>query len=69
MLSPICCHLGFYSGYDVTLHSKISQPYEGVTGSSTSEGDPAGVNLKDVKDITAPGSATQGSIIHPICQY
>ncbi|KAF5359437.1 hypothetical protein D9756_003474 [Leucocoprinus leucothites] len=44
------------TGTTVTLTTKTGVRYEGVVGSTSSEGDTSGVTLRDVKDLTAPGT-------------
>ncbi|KAF8972204.1 hypothetical protein BDZ97DRAFT_1913428 [Flammula alnicola] len=49
------------TGTTVTLVTKTAQRYEGVIASTNSEGDTHGVTLKDVKDITNPGTPLKDS--------
>lgn len=44
------------TGTTVTISTKTQQRYEGVVASTSGEGDTTGVTLKDVKEITAPGT-------------
>ncbi|KAF9450887.1 hypothetical protein P691DRAFT_422938 [Macrolepiota fuliginosa MF-IS2] len=50
------------TGTTVTLTTKTAVRYEGVVGSTSSEGDTIGVTLKDVKDLMAPGAPLKDSI-------
>lgn len=43
-------------GTTITLMTKTAQRYEGVIFSTSPEGNTAGVTLKDVKEITNPGT-------------
>ncbi|KAF9468085.1 hypothetical protein BDZ94DRAFT_1318189 [Collybia nuda] len=49
------------TGTTVTLITKTAQRYEGVVGSTSSEGDTTGVTLKDVKEISNPGAPLKDS--------
>ncbi|KAJ4477194.1 hypothetical protein J3R30DRAFT_3657703 [Lentinula aciculospora] len=44
------------TGTTITLVTKTSQRYEGVVFSTNGEGDTTGVTLKDVRELTNPGS-------------
>ena len=50
-------------GTIVTLVTKTAKRYEGVIVSTTeSEGDTTGVTLRDVKELTAPGTPVKGQL-------
>lgn len=49
-------------GTTVTLSTKTSQRYEGVVASTGGEGDTTGITLKDVKEISSPGSPLKDQI-------
>ncbi|KAI0635916.1 hypothetical protein C8Q77DRAFT_1155659 [Trametes polyzona] len=44
------------TGTTVTISTKTNQRFEGVVASTSGEGDTQGVTLKDVKEISSPGS-------------
>jgi len=44
------------TGTTVTISTKTSQRFEGVVASTSGEGDTTGVTLKDVKEVTNPGT-------------
>ncbi|KAI9566778.1 hypothetical protein HD554DRAFT_2173956 [Boletus coccyginus] len=50
------------TGTTVTLLTKTGQRYEGVISSTSPEGDTAGVTLKDVKEISKPGTPLKDSL-------
>ncbi|KAG1773434.1 hypothetical protein EDD22DRAFT_857547 [Suillus occidentalis] len=54
-----------YRGTTITLTTKTAQRYEGVISSTASEGDTAGVTLKDVKEISKPGAPLKESFFIP----
>jgi hypothetical protein len=47
------------------LTTKTAQRYEGVISSTASEGDTAGITLKDVKEISKPGAPLKESFFIP----
>ncbi|KAG1781643.1 hypothetical protein EV702DRAFT_1072354 [Suillus placidus] len=49
------------TGTTITLTTKTAQRYEGVISSTASEGDTAGITLKDVKEISKPGAPLKES--------
>ena len=50
-------------GTTVTLLTKTAKRYEGVIASTTeSEGDTTGVTLRDVKELTAPGTSVKSQL-------
>lgn len=51
-----------HQGTTVTLSTKTGQRYEGVILSTSPEGDTAGVTLKDVKEISKPGTPLKESL-------
>lgn len=48
--------LAWPQGTTITLVTKTAQRFEGVVSSTSAEGDTTGVTLKDVKEITKPGT-------------
>ncbi|CAK5268526.1 unnamed protein product [Mycena citricolor] len=50
------------TGTTITLLTKTSSRFEGVIGSTSSEGDTTGVTLRDVKDLTNPGGPLKESL-------
>ncbi|TCD69353.1 hypothetical protein EIP91_007909 [Steccherinum ochraceum] len=50
------------TGTTVTLSTKTAQRYEGVIASTGGEGDTTGVTLKDVKELTAPGTPLKDTL-------
>ncbi|KAG6907407.1 hypothetical protein DXG01_009019 [Tephrocybe rancida] len=53
------------TGTTVTISTKTSQRYEGVVGTTRGEGDTTGVTLKDVKEISNPGTPLKDKIFIP----
>ncbi|KDR76155.1 hypothetical protein GALMADRAFT_139891 [Galerina marginata CBS 339.88] len=54
------------TGTTVTLVTKSANRYEGVVGSvANTDGDTAGVTLKDVKDVASPGAPLKESLFVP----
>ncbi|KAG1719146.1 hypothetical protein EDB19DRAFT_1787389 [Suillus lakei] len=53
------------TGTTITLTTKTAQRYEGVISSTVSEGDTAGITLKDVKEISKPGAPLKESFFIP----
>ncbi len=49
----------------MTITTKNNLRFEGVVASTTSEGDTAGVSLKDVKDVNNPGAPLRETYFIP----